>query len=46
VRELDRTHPTTIGVGNHTHIPWVFDHDGLKQIARDARNNREEQSQT
>lgn len=26
VREIDRTHPTTIGVGNHTHIPWVLDH--------------------
>jgi hypothetical protein len=26
VREIDRTHPTTIGVGNHAHIPWVYDH--------------------
>ncbi len=26
VRQLDRTHPTTIGVGNHAHIPWVFNH--------------------
>ena len=25
VRQLDRTHPTTIGVVNHAHIPRVFE---------------------
>ena len=26
VREIDNTHPATVGVGHHSHIPWVWDH--------------------
>jgi len=26
VRKADRTHPATVGVGNHAHIPYVLDH--------------------
>jgi hypothetical protein len=26
VRKIDDTHPVTVGVGHHSHIPWVWDH--------------------
>ena len=26
------THPVTVGVGNHTHIPWVWDHVELVSV--------------